>query len=437
MDGQKKFYEVGSGRVDITPPLSIPYLGYRPRHSYFNGIYDNLYASAVIVSDGNKEIALISIDSIGFFNGILGEGRDFIKEVKENIEEETGIKKDAIMLMSAHIHSAPETLGFRSLRDTLGGAEWLEILMAQICTAVKLAQRKKFKAQLKIGRGKVEGISYNRRKESWLDSEVIILLFESIENDKNILLVNFACHPVIVQVQELVSADYVGSMREIVMNGLKCVQECLFIQGACGDINPEKDDTRDFKDVYLKGASLAGEVIRIYGMIADSTYLSEAAEIKYASSNIELASRPLPSDDECIQTERIYEQLKLQIEKCSPSEKTDIGEKIAKLEEVLCRIREGSNPYACEVQAIRLGSAVIIGIPGEPFCKMGIEIKKMFNPLIAIPAGYTNGYLGYIAPKESWENGGYEVGLGPWCKLNKDAFYKILDEIRRISVAII
>lgn len=430
------FYEVGTGRVDITPPLSIPYLGYRPRHSYFNGIHDNLYASAITVSDGSKEIALISADSIGFFNGILGEGRDFTREVKENIEKETGIKKDAIMLMSSHIHSTPETLGIRSLRDIPGGPEWLEILMAQLCTAVKLARRKKFKAHLKIGNGKAEGISYNRRKESWMDNEVIVLLFESIENDKNILLVNFACHPVIVQVQELVSADYVGSMREIVMNGLKCVQDCLFIQGACGDINPEKDDTGDFKDVYLKGASLAGEVIKIYGKISDSTYLSETVEIKYASSNIELASRSLPSSDECIQTERIYEQLKLQIEKCSQSEGKEIRKKIVILEEALCRIREGSNPYAGEVQAIRLGNAVIIGIPGEPFCKMGIEIKKMFKPLIAIPAGYTNGYLGYIAPKESWENGGYEVGLGPWCKLNEDAFYKILDEIRKISVAI-
>lgn len=439
MKNVNKFYEIGTDRINITPPLTIPYLGFTPRHSYFTGVHDNLYASAAVISDGNKEIALVSIDSIGIYNGILGNGRDFTEEVKKSIEKETNIKNQAIMLMSAHIHSTPDTLGFRSLIDEPGGLGWLEGLMDKLCKVVKSAQQKKSKAQLKIGKGRVDGVSYNRRGESCLDNEVIVLLFDLVEKNKNILFVNFACHPVIVQVQELVSADYIGSMREIVMNGLKHTQECLFIQGACGDINPIKDDTRDFKDVYLKGALLAGEIIKILGMLGDAPYPDKGSEIKYASSKISLAPGILPSNDECKKILETYKELENQVNRnrCDHLQSADLERKITIMGDIRNRIQEGLEPYIGEVQAIRIGNAVIVGIPGEPFCKMGIEVKEMFNPLTAIPAGYTNGYLGYIAPRESWERGGYEVSLGPWNKLNKDAYYEILEEIEKISSAII
>ena len=56
----------GAARVEITPPLSIPYLGYAPRHAFFEGVHDPLFARAVVVSDGERRIALVVADSIGF-----------------------------------------------------------------------------------------------------------------------------------------------------------------------------------------------------------------------------------------------------------------------------------------------------------------------------------------------------------------------------------
>ncbi len=34
----------GASRIDITPPLTIPYLGFVPRHAFFEGVHDPLYA---------------------------------------------------------------------------------------------------------------------------------------------------------------------------------------------------------------------------------------------------------------------------------------------------------------------------------------------------------------------------------------------------------
>jgi hypothetical protein len=45
----------GSARVDITPPLTIPYLGYEPRHALFEGMHDPLYARAVALDDNHND----------------------------------------------------------------------------------------------------------------------------------------------------------------------------------------------------------------------------------------------------------------------------------------------------------------------------------------------------------------------------------------------
>ena len=44
---------VGSAKVNITPPLSIPYLGYAPRQGRFCGIHDHLYARAIVLDNGH------------------------------------------------------------------------------------------------------------------------------------------------------------------------------------------------------------------------------------------------------------------------------------------------------------------------------------------------------------------------------------------------
>ncbi|GGD60167.1 hypothetical protein [Paenibacillus nasutitermitis] len=408
-------YEIGTYSVDITPPLTIPYLAGDPRHSFFTGIHDPLYACAAVISDGYRMVALVSIDGIGFSNGLLGKDRDFTDELKQRIEQATGIPKDCVMLMSGHIHSTPDTLDFRPLREIPAALSWLETLSSQICQAVSRAADHKFKARLKVGKGSAEGLIHNRRDGDELDSEVILLLFESCDQDRCIMLVNYACHPVIVQVQELVSADFIGSMRTALSSEIAGLEGCLFIQGACGEINPAVGCTKDFRDVEQFGRALANEVMSIYHQIADSGYEALPVQVAALSQTIQLASRPLPSVEEAYQ----------------------ISEDPAAREEAWWRIREGNSPYTAEIQFIRLGNCIIVGIPGEPMCMMGLALKEMFKPLTAVPSGYANGYLGYLASYEDWRQGGYEVELGPWSKVGPESYDDIMNKISQMKVTLI
>ena len=60
-------FKAGFARVDVTPPLGIPLVGYfRPRPA--DGIFDPLCAECVAVSDGVNTALIYSVDSLQLRN---------------------------------------------------------------------------------------------------------------------------------------------------------------------------------------------------------------------------------------------------------------------------------------------------------------------------------------------------------------------------------
>ena len=102
--------QAGTAKVEITPPLTIPYLGFVPRQAIFEGVHDPLNARALVVEDGRRQIALVVADAIGFSDRMLGPERSFHAEFRQRVRERTGIAPEAVMLAASHAHSTPETL---------------------------------------------------------------------------------------------------------------------------------------------------------------------------------------------------------------------------------------------------------------------------------------------------------------------------------------
>jgi hypothetical protein len=65
---------------------------------------------------------------------------------------------------------------------------------------------------------------------------------------------------------------------------------------------------------------------------------------------------------------------------------------------------------------------------------MSRDIAALFCPNTALTVGYSNGYLGYLAPPSAWQKGGYEAGgsIGPWSKLSSEAYGEILQGVARL-----
>jgi len=94
-----------AGKVDITPDPRRGWVwmaGYGPMGRPAKGVHDPLYARAVVVSDGRKTAALVSVDSIGIF-------REDVERVRRMLGWDG--KRAYLFLAATHDHSAPDTMG--------------------------------------------------------------------------------------------------------------------------------------------------------------------------------------------------------------------------------------------------------------------------------------------------------------------------------------
>ena len=109
MSGQQSL-QCGFAKIDITPPLAMPYLSFHPRQTPFEGVHDRLFARALVVeapahaARPKATVAIVSADALGFSRSVLGPGRDFIAEVRAKISDRTGIPAQKVLIAASHAH---------------------------------------------------------------------------------------------------------------------------------------------------------------------------------------------------------------------------------------------------------------------------------------------------------------------------------------------
>ncbi len=100
----------------------------------------------------------------------------------------------------------------------------------------------------------------------------------------------------------------------------------------------------------------------------------------------------------------------------------------------LCEL--GTGPVPLEVQALRLGDALLVSAEGELFCEFGLEIIAASPAPLTLIAGYTNGYQGYFPTRAAWAEGGYEPSVGPWTRVDESGGERLtaraIDLARRV-----
>lgn len=427
-------FQAGFAETEITPPLTVPYLGFMPRQSFFTGVHDPLYARALALEADDQAAIIIAADAIGFDNRILGPGRDLTGEVRALVEDGTGVPAANIMVACTHAHSTPETLNFRRLLDHPGVAEWLEMLVGELAAIAVSALQNRQERELRYGSVELPGLSNPRRapvrarylglpeadvrREYPLDRRLRVLLLTEPETGNSLVVGHFACHPVTVQVQELVSADYPGAAVRLVRQALTECDGAVFLQGCDGDINPPRGTT-GFADVERYGQILAGGMIQAAGLIGGECAPAPAPVLACKSRVVELPSRPLPTAEEV--AARVADCESRLAEATEDAERNRLTGERRMLEEQQVRLSWGAEPVPVEVQVIRLGEVAVVGLAGEPFMAINLALQEVSPAALTLVTGYANGYCGYLAPPEAWEEGGYEVMLGPWSHAGPEA----------------
>ena len=403
----------GTAKRCVTPPTWVPYLTSSGSGTCapFQGVHDPLHARALVLEDGEQAIALLTVDSIGYDNAILGPERDFTGELRSRIAEATGLREGAVMLSATHSHSTPETIGLTDFTEVPGVLEWLEGHLDDLVSTVVEAWESRQPSHAYAGGVEVEGVArhrriplkngeLNRRGDLPADSEVAVpwevdetlsvVYFETEAGSPQAVLLNYTAHPVIAMLLPPVSADYPGTATAFVEGALEGAV-CLCTNGAAGDVN-SVHVTTDFRDVKTVGERLGRAALSEVGRLRAGPPM-ESTSISVCADAVALEPRPCPSLSEIEAEPGAFPP---------GSRERRLAEKLA----------EG--PIRAEVQAMRLGTVRWVSLPGEAFVETGLALKQAGASFVV---AYANGWVGYLPIRRAYDEGGYETDIGPWSRV--------------------
>ena len=401
----------GVSKVDITPPLGVDLSGYVLRDKPSEGVHDNLYARALVLEDrgiGEKAV-LVSAD-------LLGLSGESVERIRREASEKTGIKPQNMIIACTHTHSGPATVNLRMLGEI--NRRYLEAAEQKIIDSIVQASKDMEDAKISAGRGFVKGVGYNRdrRAEGPLDEELGVIRIDNSEGEVQCLVLNYACHPVILGPRNLlVSADYPGVATRTVEERLaKC---CIFTTGAAGDIDPlinwKAWGKGTFKDVEEVGRMIGDEAVRV------AEGLRGVSEVRIGSLQkvLELPVEPPPTIEEARrEVESAKEKLKaLKLEGSEPGRIRIAEAMVQWAEDVLRHVEEGRFPRVnpVEITLIGINEILLVAVPGELFVEIGLKIKRRSPFRHTYVISYGNGLVGYFPTAESFKRGGYAPKEAP------------------------
>jgi neutral ceramidase len=185
----------------------------------------------------------------------------------------------------------------------------------------------------------------------------------------------------------------------------------LFLQGACGNINPIRNTT-DFADVERYGLMLGAEIVKVAAQLTAPGTSVVTGPITIRSHTLTLAARELPPR---ATFQAPYDAATQKLAAAtSEEERGQWRRKQRMAEEALVLFDRGSAPLSAEVQVIGIGEVALVALPGEPFVELGLDLKQRSPAPHTFVIGYANDWIGYLTPPQAWEQGGYEVSPGPW-----------------------
>ncbi|MFN7946968.1 MAG: neutral/alkaline non-lysosomal ceramidase N-terminal domain-containing protein [Blastocatellia bacterium] len=396
----------GVARADITPPPGVELWGYSNRTGPATGTLDPLYARVLVLNDGRRAVAIVTLDLGRTF------GQPQLNVVRERVRREYHV--DEVMFIASHTHSGPVID-----EDYENGLpEWERRALDKIAEAIGEARARMVEARIGVASGQII-IGHNRRyiqsdgtvKMLWrnstgqptgvIDPAIGVIRVDDAQGRPLAILVNYACHPVVFGPDNLrYSADYPGAMARLVESSFDNRPVCFFLQGAPGDINPLMDKTplAENADAEMRrvGETIGREVARVAQ--TTQTEAPTTPELGYLSEEMKFKNR------------WSQESLRAQLTAA-------YGPNVARR-----YLRYLTDPIIAPVTTLVINRQIaLVGLPGEPFVGLQLVLKQR-SPLAAtFMCGYTNGYVAYFPTIRDAVAGGYgantittrvEVGAG-------------------------
>jgi neutral ceramidase len=403
-----------------------------------------LEASVLVLESGGERVALCNVDTIGIPS-------PEVDELRQAVAEAAGAAPAGVLLNWNHTHDAPAPC--RSLLERAGilAADaddrvdrYWELLRERVVACAEQAARALEPAAVAWGVGEVD-LSVNRRERGpdgaivhgWredglLDRQVVALQARRPDETVIATLVGYGCHPVSVGMDfPGYSSDYPGALRQRLRAWTG--GECVFFQGAAGNVLPRVSFVEDESEGYRMGERLAIEAMHAVAdrdsrpkrliQRSDGSLIpmilfrfeqlpEEEVPLAAAEETIDFPLQPPPSEAELEALVAEYDEAVSEAESRSagPAELYGLLYHATWARRTLDAARAGplAESVRAPVNAVRIGDGVIVTAPGEAFTEIGMAVKERSPGRPTLYAGYTNGAVGYFPTASAYPEGGYE-----------------------------
>jgi hypothetical protein len=429
---------VGIARRDVTAPVGI-YARFwgAAKHDVATGIHRPSNVTAAVIEPiggtAGPRLALVALDYCTFMD------QSDERALRQAIMERTGFDETTLLLNLSHCHTGANASSNRL--DLPGGdliLAYLEQLAEGTIAAVQEAQQSLSPAWITWGQGRCSmaanrdywdevqreyGCGYNPAAPA--DDTVVVGRVTADDGSIRAILFNYACHPTtLAWDNHLLSPDYIGAAREVIEQAYSA--PALFFQGASGELGPREgfvgDVTVADRNGRQLGYAVAGAlealppaaskfvftgIVKSGADIATWAYepltdaeCQPASDLRAELLPVELECQHIPSASE------LRQQLEADLDRPT-------SERLRRRLALRENLGEGDT-HQMLVRVWRLGDAVLVAVPNEPYSKLQTDLRTAFADHPIMVLGVTNGSLGYLCPAETYGTGRYQEKQSPF-----------------------
>jgi neutral ceramidase len=400
----------GVCETNITPPTGVWMCGYAFRPTGCVGVHDELHARALVLNNGHTAIVIVTMD-------LLGLDFDLVEAVRKGVSEQTGIAPEALMLNATHTHGGPNVGKLNAMGER--DPAYIDVLTRKLIGIIRQASDRMQPVSLAYGQADVQ-IGINRRQypkgegqtfigrnfAGPVDSQVRALSVQDSRGRPFALLFSHACHPTTVGGDNLqITADFPGVACDYVRLESDGRVMPFFLQGCCGNINPEPRGS--FMHVEQHGLNLGLAAVEAL----EGANPLDSDELSFTEKTISLPLIAPPPLEECEKNIREWTEKVAQDRASGHIGHILHSEGLRNYYKQEREIAAWPNPTLDKpfaLQRLTVGGAQFLGMPGEMFVQYGLDFElQAEGPVFAL--GYTNGVHGYVPIAADYPHGGYEV----------------------------
>jgi hypothetical protein len=423
-----------SAAVAVEYSDSIPVGGWiTPR--YFKGWDAPLRATATLFDDGEKQVCMVSLDIVGY-------NRPFMDHLARRIEALHGIPFDRILISATHTHGTPSPPRWedKSADQTFNLAFEKAVVESVGRAKAKLAAARSFESYFALGYANVgqnSRVVLENGDILWVpldtkfalnrptgpfDAQLPVLAFKDRDGKLQSILYNHSTHNIGSR-GEVHSPSFYGLASQEIEKELGGTVS--FFSGAFGS-------------THVLGKGIAGygdneeRVFRVKRGIRTAYEKAERHPLRGLASLKKELPFTVRSFDEAAQQKAVAEYCRRWLDVDTEA----VIEAFRKRRERIAP--EQGQKKTTWLHAVRVGDVAFVGVPGELFTGLGMEIKRRSPFRYTYVVGIANDYIGYLPDREAFGLGGYQTWAGPaYSEIGTgeaivEASLEMLDELRRL-----